>query len=470
MRTRSLVIIAATALAVCAPAAWSVAGVVLVDASGGGDFLTIQDGLDAAADGDTVLVLQGVYTGVGNRDLDPGSKSLVITAMDGPDLTVVDCQEMGRGFHIHGGQGPQAVIDGFTVTGGSVEDVGAGICCDESSSPTIRSCSLTGNSATGLYSPDGRGGGLYLGEECDAVVMDCVFSENDARDGGGLYVYRSSPSVSRCAFGDNDARMGGGGVRCEDAGGSFTDCEFSGNGAEHSGGAGCVGGGPAFTDCVFYGNEVTMLAGGFSCHMSSATLLRCTFAANVATSRGGGLLCEGESWAVPADPVPAPTLTECVFLGNSSGSAGGVCSRNWAVPVLTRCTLHGNSGGEGSGLYCWRSSATVTECIISGGLGGAAVYCSDAESLAFIRRCVIHDNEGGDTPCGDYEDVLFADPLFCGASARDITLCADSPCLPAGNPWDALIGAEGEGCGPCATPVEPSTWGRVKSRFRAGSN
>jgi hypothetical protein len=59
-----------------------------------------------------------------------------------------------------------------------------------------------------------------------------------------------------------------------------------------------------------------------------------------------------------------------------------------------------------------------------------------------------------------------APALIAGAA----TLCAGSPCLPAsqGNPWSALVGALGEGCAACGSPVVPESWGGVKSRYREG--
>ena len=53
---------------------------------------TIQAGIDAAADGDTVLVADGTYTGDGNRDIDFGGKSIVLKSENGPVLTVIDCE------------------------------------------------------------------------------------------------------------------------------------------------------------------------------------------------------------------------------------------------------------------------------------------------------------------------------------------------------------------------------------------
>ena len=48
----------------------------------------------------------------------------------------------------------------------------------------------------------------------------------------------------------------------------------------------------------------------------------------------------------------------------------------------------------------------------------------------------------------------------------DLTLCGNSPCLPANNPWGVLIGAHDWSCGICASPVERVSWGQIKALYR----
>jgi hypothetical protein len=67
--------------------------------------------------------------------------------------------------------------------------------------------------------------------------------------------------------------------------------------------------------------------------------------------------------------------------------------------------------------------------------------------------------------CGTSWGNGSADPRFCNMDEGDLTLCANSPCLD-GSICPALIGAWGEGCEDCSSPVTPATWGTVKALYR----
>ena len=56
------------------------------------DQSTIQAGIDAAVDGDTVLVADGTYMGDGNRDIDFKGKAITVSSENGAENCIIDCQ------------------------------------------------------------------------------------------------------------------------------------------------------------------------------------------------------------------------------------------------------------------------------------------------------------------------------------------------------------------------------------------
>jgi hypothetical protein len=192
---------------------------------------------------------------------------------------------------------------------------------------------------------------------------------------------------------------------------------------------------------------------------SSPTLTDCMFSGNQTDCNGGGMSCF----------LSSPTLTDCTFSGNQGGWGGGMHSSH-SSPTLTGCTFSGNVAYNlGGGMYSSASPLTLAACIIAFSTQGEAVCCSvTSPSLAC---CDVYGNAGGDwVGCiadqygvnGNFSD----DPLFCDMLSGDFTLCANSRCLPENNDCNVLIGAHGEGCGPCESLVESTSWGAIKAMYR----
>ena len=122
------------------------------------DHANIQEAIDAAVAGDTVVVAPGTYTGWANRDLDFGGKAITVRSSDPGDpavvaATVIDCQQAGRGFIFQSGETSAAVVDGLTVTNGFAAD-GAGVLLLNGSGATIRNSVFTGNITPSFFEND----------------------------------------------------------------------------------------------------------------------------------------------------------------------------------------------------------------------------------------------------------------------------------------------------------------------------
>ncbi len=62
---------------------------IIVDGDGGGDFLTIQEGIAAASDGDSVLAAPGIY----RESIDFRDKGIVVKSIEGPETTIIDGED-----------------------------------------------------------------------------------------------------------------------------------------------------------------------------------------------------------------------------------------------------------------------------------------------------------------------------------------------------------------------------------------
>jgi len=223
-------------------------------------FDAIQKAIDVASHGMTVLVLDGAYQGVGNRDIRPNGKEIVIKSLNGMDNTTID-ENYFSGFICDAGETTNTVIQGFEINSWFPFVGEPGIFCD-GSSPLIKECRmyLCGDA------------GIRL-KNSSAVIMDSEFIENEVgvvvEDGG-------SPTFDSCRIRLNRNR----GL---DLRGGFTlvqNCVIADNIATNF---------QADTLGVKYETG----AGAFVSPTATASFNHCTIAGNLAEKWGGGMDLQG---------------------------------------------------------------------------------------------------------------------------------------------------------------------------------
>ncbi|MHC4500613.1 MAG: right-handed parallel beta-helix repeat-containing protein, partial [Planctomycetota bacterium] len=315
-------------------------------------FDAIQEAIDEASGGDTIMVLDGIYSGAGNRDIDLLGRAITVRSENGPDSCIIDCNgseaEPHRGFHFSENEDGNSVLSGFMVIGGCGYE-GAAILC-ENSSPTVSNCIFSGNSARGQ-----AGGGVYCSSS-SPTLTNCTFSGNSAYEGGGMRNSDSSPTLTDCTFSNNSADFQGGGMHNTSSSPTVNKCTFSGNSAKYGGGVFNNHSSPIVTNCTFSGNRASHFQGGGMCNDSgSPIVMNCKFIGNLAAKRGGGI----------ANKNSDPNVINCIFSSNSANTrGGGMTNESGSDSSVTNCTFNGNSATSyGGGMYSDASNPIITNCI-----------------------------------------------------------------------------------------------------------
>ncbi len=142
--------------------------------------LTIGHAIQVANPGESIFVAQGTYTENPNvskpLSLLGGYEASGWTRDIAAYETIVDGNQNGTVVTLQGGS-EGAVLDGFTITGGSGEEAG-GVEADHGGI-TIRSCSIQNNMADG--SPHHSGGGGVKGN--DLTIVDSRIINNEVQSG-----------------------------------------------------------------------------------------------------------------------------------------------------------------------------------------------------------------------------------------------------------------------------------------------
>jgi hypothetical protein len=364
-----------------------------VKVDGSGDAPTIQSAIDSAGMNDTILLAPGVYSwsnqGTGNDfgmiRMMYGAPALTIRGEMGAEATILDGETYGRIFFFQGyyrGTPGGLTMDGLTFLQGYATQEGNLV------------------------------GGAFTAHLSSPVIRNCIFRENWAEQGGGVWY---------------------GGV-----------------------------GSPLFENCLFESNVADYGGAIFAINTPEAvTISKCVIRSNDAT-RGGAIY-----------GYNAPLVVEdCVIARCFGYSDGGLMFFNKCHPsTISRTTFFEGVSPSGSAFSLLGTSVvTVENSIVTGCKYGPVVVVPSTATLTFSCSDIF-SNYGGDwigPIAGQYgvNGNFSADPLHCGPSLLDFRLHADSPCAPGNHPDGAscgLIGGCLVGCGD--VPAQRRTWGGIKSVF-----
>ncbi len=343
---------------------------------------TIQAAIDAAANGDTVLVAPGTY----HEAINFNGKIITVTSEQGAASTVIDAGGISGVVTFASGETRDAVLSGFTVTGGRTIYSGAGISVSFSS-PTIRDNVIAGNSGcsgVGVYSyfssprienntitrniiagcTGGWGIGIYVGGNSAAEIVGNVITDNhgEAASGGGVALFAAGNTVLIRNIIARNATAGA---------------------------AGCGwGGGIAIANFVQAKIVNNLIAGNSACY-------------------GGAMHWRGSSGNT--------VLVNNTIAHNNATSWPGI----YATGVDARNRLYNNiiSAMFGPALFCENAAAVTPPALDSNNVFSAQT-----------------DSYGG--TCADQtgsQGNLSADPQFLDADAGDFRVNVSSPVIDAGN-------------------------------------
>ena len=267
-----------------------------------GDYPTVQGAIDAANNGDEILVAPGTYTGTGDAVINLNGKAITLQATGLPQDTILDGEGLRTVVRCNSAEGPDTLINGFTLTGGyaaAFTTDSAGIMC-WGSSPTITGCIISGNTS------EGTGGAVLFYNGSDALISDCLIKSNAATNGAGITCYHSSdPTITNCTITDNVSDAKGGGIYCYNSDPLISGCRIIHNTASVGGGITGDFDNPTITSCLIQSNVATQTGGGIACAGSFYLLSDSTICANTPDQIDGPWVDNGGNLVLQNCPVGA---------------------------------------------------------------------------------------------------------------------------------------------------------------------
>jgi predicted outer membrane repeat protein len=433
--------------------------------------------------------------------LDGDTSHIQNTIIDG-DTLVLGVADTGSVVCFANGEDSTSMLHGMTIINGiGTNDFdirrGGGVFASSSSHPKVSHCIVKQNGNFGIFYgslmylkncnvTNNLGGGIVVTGSTDTGIINIDSCDISNNAGPGLkcpYLYRDAMAGIRASRISYNLGSGLENITCE-----LFNCLIRGNGGD---GIYFQGNSlSSITSCVIDSNE----GNGISAFDNSLNVNACVIQGNnigihvstgwattltdciISDHPNGGVITTGNEPTVEfvrcrfvnnhSQLGGAVRLndhgvfTECVFIDNSAIKGGAVYAADYdyatyhSEPIMSNCAFLNNTADSGSAIYYWRHNDNDNSSLLSSILAfngpGAAIECG-SQSVFPISCTDIHGNPGGDWVGGidsfaSINGNFSLNPRFCDPANGDYHLAANSPCLPANNSCNTLIGAFGQGC------------------------
>ncbi len=382
------------------------AATITVDASGGGDYTSIQEAVDAAADGDKISIASGTWeegvlvdgrtlsiVGASSSDLvlqNPGGR--VFTIKNGSSVTLRHMTVSGSAQGVSVDASAITLVDVvFEDNAGTLD--GVGLALTDGSSARLQDCVFRGNSFDDSAGGSVKGGGLWVSGS-SVEITGGSFESNSASEGGGLAAASATVSLDGVSFEDNAASRRGGGLRVSDSTLEASEVDLTGNTAEADGGGAAI----LDSDAVWWwgtasGNSAGGSGGAFAFEgmASDGSQLWANITGNQAARHGGGIYASDHDLAVSDGKIQQ----------NEAGGGGGGLYVTGGTLAVDGTAISDNAADHGGGLaVAAAGEATLDGVTLSGneasGSGGAA----HVTGTLTAADCAVQDNLAGSSGGG----------------------------------------------------------------------
>ena len=371
------------------------------------DYSNIQDGIDNANNGDSILVYPGTYY----ENLEINEKSIILLAVNSSDSTIIDGNYAGPVIIFNNVNTEPVELNGFTIQNGN-----------------------------GEFIENATFGGGILSKDSYSIIKNSVIKNNSAFAGGGICYYslnynNQNNLIANCEVKNNNASEGGG-VFSANHIITIENSNFNSNGMDLYGSGGgiqillselCI------NNSTLSNNE-TRFGGGIYIGASNAVFNNTIISNNYSDSKGGGIWIGSDSNA---------TINYTLISNNqSTGFGGGIFVSNSYLDILNT-TISKNIIDQnvlGAGIYMDGGNASIINSIIYYNrkensdetifnLGGYSSNNFHEYDITYT------DIEGENIWLPDGIGNISSNPLFVDLINNNFNLLINSPCIDSGSPW-----------------------------------